>query len=238
MKGESEFRRFLRRRGKKAHVVAGLAQQVRQFEAYLKAERHKELETAVPQDLEAYVAAVDTRQSGSGAKLVRGLALYYLFAGNTEMSTLAAEIGEQKRAKRRRVFPLKEFRRIDPVAVGKLAAAGIVNVEPMLAAGATPAARQQLAAEIGVPTATILELVKLSDLSRLDGLKSVRARLYYDAGADTVEKVAGWEPEALRAMLAEFVVQSGFDGIVPLPKEVHNTVAKARLLPKIVTFEG
>jgi hypothetical protein len=78
----------------------------------------------------------------------------------------------------------------------------------------------------------MLELVKLSDLSRLGGLKSVRARLfYYDAGVDTVEKIAQWEPEELRAMLSEFVGESGFDGIAPLPKEVHNAVDKARSLP-------
>jgi hypothetical protein len=80
----------------------------------------------------------------------------------------------------------------------------------------------------------MLELVKLSDLSRLGGLKSVRARLYYDAGVDTVEKIAQWEPEELQAMLSEFVGQSGFGGIAPLPKEVHNAVDKARSLSKIV----
>ncbi|HEX6384507.1 MAG TPA: DUF4332 domain-containing protein [Anaerolineae bacterium] len=140
-------------------------------------------------------------------------------------------------AKQRRVFPLKEFRGVDLAHIDRLASAGIVNVDQMLMAGSTPEARQQLAAKTGVPLAAILELVKLSDLSRLGGLKSVRARLYYDAGADTVEKIACWEPEELQAMLAKFVVSTGFDGIAPLPIEVNNCVRNARRLPKVVHYE-
>ncbi len=237
MKDENAFRQFLRRQGKKEHVVVGLVAQVQQFAAFLAEEGRGELDTAVAQDLEAYAVVVETRQPGSSGKLVRGLALYYHFSGNDEMAVLASEIREQKTARQRRVFPLKEFRGIEPAHIEKLAAVDIVNVEQMLAAGATPTARQQLAAGTGVPAQAVLELVKLSDLSRLGGLKSIRARLYYDAGADTVEKIASWEPEELRAMLAEFVARTGFEGIAPLPKEVQNTVATARSLPRIVEFQ-
>jgi hypothetical protein len=67
-------------------------------------------------------------------------------------------------------------------------------------------------------------------------VKSVRARLYYDAGVDTVEKMAEWDPEELREMLIAFVEQTGFDGVAPLPKEARNTVETARKLPKIVEY--
>ena len=62
------------------------------------------------------------------------------------------------------------------------------------------------------------------------------ARLYYDAGLDTVEKLAGREPEELSATLADFVKQSGFDGLPPLPKEVAFTVDTARCLETVVEF--
>jgi predicted flap endonuclease-1-like 5' DNA nuclease len=191
----------------------------------------------MPADLDVYAAAGEARQPGSSGKFVRGLALYYHFAGNTEMVAHATQIREEKTAKQRRVFPLKEFRGVDPAHIEKLAAAGVINVEQMLAAGATPVARQQLAGTTGIPEDTILELVKLSDLSRLAGLKGIRARLYHDAGMDTVEKIAAWEPEELRATLAEFVVRTGFEGIAPLPKEVQNVVATARSLPRIVEYQ-
>lgn len=82
----------------------------------------------------------------------------------------------------------------------------------------------------------ILTLVKLSDLARIPGVKGIRARLYLDAGVDTLEKLATWEPEALREMLAGFVERTGFEGIVPLPAEMRYAVAQARKLPKIVAY--
>ena len=75
-----------------------------------------------------------------------------------------------------------------------------------------------------------------SDLARMAGMKQVRARLYYDAGADTVEALAKWEPEALLTMLQKFVERSNFNGIAPLPKEVRHTVASARKMQKIVKY--
>jgi hypothetical protein len=237
MKDEETFRQFLHRKGKKAHVVDELAAQVGRFETYLTEEGYGELDTAVPADLDVYAAAVETRQPGASGKAVRGLALYYHFTGRSELVARASQIREQKTAKQRRIFPLKEFRGLDPAHIEKLEAAGISNVEQMLAAGATAAARQQLAAAAGVPEAAILELVKLSDLSRLGGLKSVRARLYYDAGADTIEKIAGWEPEELQTILAGYVARTGFAGIAPLPKEVSNCVRLARQLPAVVAYE-
>lgn len=78
--------------------------------------------------------------------------------------------------------------------------------------------------------------MKLSDLSRIEGVKNVRARLYCVAGVDTVEKMAKWSPEELRTYLIEFVNRTRFDGIAPLPKEVRNTVEEAKKLPKIAEY--
>jgi len=58
--------------------------------------------------------------------------------------------------------------------------------------------------------------VKLEYVSKLEvqgvkiggHVKGIRARLYYDAGIDSVEKMADWEPEALRRMVAEFVART------------------------------
>jgi hypothetical protein len=138
------------------------------------------------------------------------------------------------REKRRNPFKLREFRGVDPACLELLAAHGFKHAEQLLAAGRTRPQRSALAKETGVPLAAITELVKLADLARLPGVKAIRARLYYDAGIDSVEKIASWEPEALRMRLAAFVERTGFDGIPPLPKEVSSTVANARKLPKVV----
>jgi len=133
-------------------------------------------------------------------------------------------------------FLLREFRGVNPEHIEKLRAAGMRTAEQMLAAGETAEKRATLAKEVGIPDEVVLELVKLSDLARLPGVKGIRARLYYDAGVDCVEKMAVWEPEALRLMVAGYIERTGFEGIAPLPAEVRSTVANARKLPKIVEY--
>jgi hypothetical protein len=149
--------------------------------------------------------------------------LSYVFAGANGMTE-----------KRKNPFKLKDFRGVDNDQVIKLAQAGIKTTEQMLAAASTPWQRAALAKKSGVPQEAILELVKLSDLARLPGVKGIRARLYYEAGVDSVEKLAAWEPEALRLKMTAYVEQSGFDGTPPLPKEVSSTIENAQKLPIIV----
>jgi hypothetical protein len=230
---EKGFRQFLKKFGKKEHVVEGLINQVRAFEAHLAGKRQIGVEAANEQDLQDYLKALT---QGEVKERMRGLALYYGFVGNAPLARLAGEIREQGIAKTRQAFKLREFRGVSLEEVAKLEAIGIITVEQMLVAGKTPKARQQLAEKTGISAQTILELVKLSDLSRLGAVKSVRARLYYDAGLDMPGKFTQWEPEALRQMLVEFVERTGFDGIAPLPKELRNAITKARQLPEAVQY--
>jgi hypothetical protein len=230
---ERGFRQFLKKFGKKEHVVEGLISQVRAFEAYLTGKQKIGVEAANEQDLQDYVKALTP---GEVKVRIRGLGLYYGFVGNAPLARLASDLREHEIAKTRQVFKLREFRGVNLEEVEKLEAIGIVTVEQMLAAGKTPEARRRLTEQTGISFSTILELVKLSDLSRLGAVKSVRARLYYDAGLDTPDKFNQWEPEALRQMLIEFVKRTGFDGIAPLPKELRSTMANARHLPKAVQY--
>jgi len=106
----------------------------------------------------------------------------------------------------------------------------------MLSEGQTAAGRSSIAKQTGIPYEVVFELVKLSDLARLPGAKGIRARLYYDAGVDCVEKLAVYEPEALLEETAAYVKRTGFEGIAPLPKEVSSTITNARALPNVVEW--
>ena len=133
-------------------------------------------------------------------------------------------------------FKLKNFLGVNPDYCARLEAVGIKNTGQMLKAGRTPSRRREIAGEANVPLTAVIELVKLSDLARLPGVKGVRARLYYDACVDTVEKLASFESEALLRLTSEFVERTGFPGIAPLPKEVSSTIENARKIPKIVEY--
>ena len=140
------------------------------------------------------------------------------------------------RAKKQNPFKLRDFLGVNPDHVIKLEILGIKNTSQMLSAGQTAEKRRILANRAEIPEEVVLELVKLSDLSRLPGVKGIRARLYYAAGVDTVEKLAACEPQALLMLASEFVQHTGFEGIAPLPKEVSSTIANARKLPKAVEW--
>lgn len=233
---EAAFRKHLKSRGKKDHVIDGLIAQIRQYACFVEQEKGKSLESACEQDFLDYSDQVEKADPGRLSNKIRGIAMYYSFTGNRAMAELIAGMREKGIAKTRKVFRLKDFRGVNQEDIEKLAAAGIDNVERMLEAGKTPELRKRLSTETGISAQAILELVKLSDLSRLGAIKEVRARLYYDAGVDTPEKFASWEPEALREMLVEFVNRTGFDGIAPLPKEIRNGVETARKSKKIVQY--
>ncbi|MCU0522998.1 MAG: DUF4332 domain-containing protein, partial [Anaerolineae bacterium] len=132
---------------------------------------------------------------------------------------------------------LKAFRGVRPEHLRALSSVGIRSAEQMLQAGRTSAERQALAGRTGVPLETILELIKLADLARIPGVKGIRARLYVDAGLDTLDKIAHCEPEDLRAQVVAFVERTGFPGVPTLPAEARFTVEQARRLPRLVEYE-
>ena len=179
------FKKYLKRTGKKEHVIEGLVNQIRAAEAYLKAERQVELDSAEEEDIRHFTQILPTKEI---KKRMRALALYFEFSRNAPLASLARAIREKEVAKTRRRFKLRHFCGINLEEVVRLETIGIVTVDDMLAAGKTPLTRQQLAEKTNVPLESILELVQLSDLSRLGAVKGVRARLYFDAGLDKPSK--------------------------------------------------
>jgi hypothetical protein len=232
---EEGFRRFLKRGGRSVSAAGRCVKHVGQFEAYLHGcQEGQSLDGAGYEDLVRFVAWIEREPQASAKTHLWAIRYYYDYTGDAEMRNLAGALREERIE--RTPFDLGGFRSVDPDQVERLAASGIRNVKQMLKAGATADDREALAAETGVPLNAILEFVKLSDLARIPGIKGIRARLYHDAGVDSVERLAQWDPELLRAMLVEFVERTGFDGIAPLPKEVAFSVAAARRLPRIVEF--
>jgi hypothetical protein len=232
---EEGFREYLKRSGRSKSAVERCVGFVFEFSRFLKEQRAgKELGAAGPEDLEAFVQWIEETSKKPAKTQLWGLGYYFDFISNAEMRALASELRQQRI--KRVPFALNKFRGVNQEDAERMAGVGVVNVEQMLEAGRTPEARETLSAETGVSLEAILEFVKLSDLARLGGVKGIRARLYHDAGVDTLEKMAEWDAEEMRAMLTEFVERTGYDGIAPLPKEAANAVATAKRLPKVVEY--
>jgi len=208
---------------------------VSEFEIFLQDSRNKaQLEDVQADDLIEFVMMVNSVSKTKTKGYLWAIRYYYDYISIEEIRDLASILREERI--KRKPFSLKDFRGVDPIYINKLAENGIRNIDQMLEAGATLNDRKGIAGSTNIPYSAILEFVKLSDLARIPGVKRIRARLYYDAGVDTVEKIAALEPEELRAKIVEYVADSGFDGISTLPAEAKYTVDKARKLPKIVAY--
>ena len=229
---EEGFFRFLRKGGRTPSMARQVIATVTSFEHFLAEQMDKGLDEAGAQDLEAYVAWLEREPKKSAKGHLHALHYYYEYTTNENMASLASLLRQERIE--RPPFPLREFRGVQPEQIAKLEAIGVRNVDQMLAAGRTQAKREALAQQADIPEAAVLELVKLSDLARMPGVKGIRARLYYDAGVDSIEQMARWEPEALRLMVTDYIQRTGFEGIAPLPAEVRFTVAYAKKLPKVV----
>lgn len=131
-------------------------------------------------------------------------------------------------------YRLSAFQRVNKEFINKLENIGIKTERQLLDIGHTKDGREKLFKATGIPKKHILELVRLSDLARITGVKKIRAGLYYESGLNTLEKMAKCDPEELRKISAEYIKKSGFDGVPPTPKEAEHTVTMAKYLTKNV----
>lgn len=228
------FRKYLRKGGRSTVATDRVIKLVLRYEAYL-GEEGIEIDQASPNEIQDYVKRIEQDSASSAKTDLWAIRYYYDFSDNPEMEHYASALRQERIT--RKPFNLRDFRGVNPEDAQALESVGIRNVKQMLEAGKSPSDRQVLARETGLPLQTILEFVKLSDLARIPGVKAIRARLYYDAGIDTLEKMAAYEPEELCIETTRFVEESGFDGIPPLPAEAKFSVEVARKLPKFVEYD-
>ncbi len=162
-----------------------------------------------------------------------GIKEYYDFISKEELKLEAdAMIGERYFSQ----FKLKDFFGVKPSQITILAKEGITTAKEMLYAGLNKKTRRELSWNTGIPPEDILELVKLSDQSRIGGHKKIRARLYHEAGFDTIGKMAACDSEQMRKILADFIQKTGFKGIPPTPGEAKNTVTMAKYIKRLVQY--
>ena len=206
--------------------------------------RGTSLDAACLEDMDEFVAWVEQHQTSlpkhdniqpSANSYLWAIRYYYRFTENEDLEKYTA-LQREARIKRK-PFAIKDFRGVDPAHAQALKQIEVINVNQMLKTGKTAEQRRQLAVETGVPEEAIEEFVRLSDLSRLTGVKAIRARLYHDAGIDSIAKYASLEPEEILAITRKFVKETGFDGIPPLPGEVRHGSATARSLPIIIDLD-
>jgi hypothetical protein len=210
-------------------TISAYINSVKLFEDFLqKHETINNLDEALPDNLKAFVDwGID-----KGENVYRhfwGIRMYYEFIQRPGMDDKIREWMEYLQNETRK---LREFPNVDRNAIKKLSAMEISTVNQFLLVGSTPEKRKILSQESGISPDTILELFKLSELSRLPGLKKVRGRLFYEGGLDSLADIAARKAEDIVTTLQEYIDRTGFDGITPTMSEVQLTIDMAKFLLK------
>lgn len=227
------FIEFLQKKKKSERTINSYTDCVRQYEVYLfEHKKGKKIEKAGKRDLHDFEKWGE-RNNLKINRYLWGIREYYDFISKEELKLEAnAMIGERYLSQ----FKLKDFVGVKQSYTKKLTKEGITTAIEMLYAGLTEQMRMEVSQNTGIPIEDVLELVKLSDQARIGGHKKVRARLYHEAGLDTLDKMAACDSEEIRKILADFIQKSGFKGIPPTPGEAKNTVTMAKYLKRLVQY--
>jgi hypothetical protein len=225
---EKGFLNYLIETNRSELTINNSLDSMRLFNTFLKTIKIN-IEDAKPEHLRAFL---ENRQNDKRVRMHFGpICVYYQYLGNEFMHNAAREIsGEILLSK----YKLKKFHLVDMELLKKLEEIGIKTAKQMLDAGLTKENRKELSLKTNVPEAYILELVKLSNLARIPGLKKIRARLYYNGGIDTLKKLATWNPTELKKHLDDHAEKTGIAKMGPLLAEATSAISLAKHLPKIL----
>lgn len=134
MREIKEFKKYLKKKGKKNHVVDGLIKYCDAFEEFLQERRKVSIDDADKEDVLAFFGEVKNQKANVGNSL-RAISLYYRFASKPELSVFASGLRKQRMSSARKAFKLKEFRGVDKKHIALLEREGIVTVDQMLEKG-------------------------------------------------------------------------------------------------------
>lgn len=199
------------------------------FQKYLSKSKSKKIEDAKPKDLEDFKIWNEKSNLKHLRMYLRSLVTYYQYTNNVEMLLKAKELVGSAELEQ---YKLSDFHGIDKDCIKTLKINGFKTAKQLLDIGYTKKGRKKLSEATGIAQDFILELVKLSDLARIPGVKKIRARLYHDAGLDTLVKMAKCDTDKLIKISKDFIEKSGLNGVPPTPKEAEHTVTMAKYLKK------
>ena len=131
---------------------------------------------------------------------------------------------------------LIKFPGIEPQYVERLAAVGIKHSKHLFEQARFKQDRAELAMLADVPGDVLLELVKLSDLVRAPYVGAVYARILYEAGADTLEKLAESAPEELLVRMTAVNEEQQITKAAMPNEDLGPWLETVKLIPKMIEY--
>ncbi len=125
---------------------------------------------------------------------------------------------------------------LEPQIVQRLEAAGIKHTRHFYERARTRAARDALAQQAGIPATALLELLQLTDLSRLGWVGPIGVRLFHAAGAHTVQVLQSLDPDAFYERVTAVNRERQYTKVTLARKDIALTVEMAKKLPNSIEY--
>ncbi len=133
-------------------------------------------------------------------------------------------------------YKIIQIEGVGAVYAEKLNAAGIITTEDLLAKGATPKGRKELAETTGIADGFILKWTNHADLMRIKGVGGQFAELLEAAGVDTVKELKHRVAANLQQKMVEVNEAKNLCNRVPAVSEVERMIEQAKNLEPIMTY--
>lgn len=131
---------------------------------------------------------------------------------------------------------LEDIEGVGPAYAGKLRAGGVATQAALLAQGAKPRGRTDIAERTGINGNLILEWVNRADLTRIRGVGEEYADLLEAAGVDTVPELAQRNADNLYQRLVEVNAEKKLVRQMPSAAKIADWVSQAKTLQRVVTY--
>ena len=118
----------------------------------------------------------------------------------------------------------------------KLTEIGVTSVEDLLAKGATPKGRKDLATKSGINETLILKWANRADLFRIKGIGEEYGDLLEAAGVDTVPELAQRKAENLYQKIVEVNNAKKLVRKLPAVSQIKTWIDQAKKLPRLLTY--
>ncbi|MCZ3365928.1 MULTISPECIES: DUF4332 domain-containing protein [Methanobacterium] len=131
---------------------------------------------------------------------------------------------------------LEKFPGIEKDTLNKLNSKGIKNTAHLFKIIKTQEDRAKLAAETKISPEEILELTKLTDLSRVKWIGPIFARMFLDSGTDTVKKLSNADAKALYGKLIQINNEKRYTKGRFIESDVELCIKVSKMVPMTIIY--
>lgn len=131
---------------------------------------------------------------------------------------------------------LNKFPEIENDAILKLNEIGIKNTSHLFKKVKIEEDRKELSIETGLNSEIIMELTKLTDLSRIKWIGPIFARLFFESGTDTAQKVSDADAKSLYKSLVKINDEKGYTRGKFIESDVELCIKVAKMVPKAIEY--